>query len=542
MTAAEVRLWGTKIGTVAFDEENGLGSFEYDPGFLPSGIEVAPIAMPLSRRVYTFPELARQSFHGLPGLLADSLPDKFGNAVIDAWLRSQGRSPESFNPVERLCYTGNRGMGALEYVPARGPSATESESIEIEKLVQLASDILRSREDMHVVIGENAMQEIIRVGTSAGGARAKAVIAWNEKTGDIRSGQIDAGKGYEYWLIKFDGVSKNGDHNVNDGKQYTNIEYAYYLMAKDAGINMSDCRLLEKDGLCHFMTKRFDRENGAKLHMVTLAGLAHLDYNTPCVCSYEMYTEYARRIGVTQREVEEMYRRMVFAVEGVNCDDHVKNFSFLMNKKGEWHISPAYDITFAYNPDNEWISKHQMTINGKSSEITDIDMITCGKKMGLEESFCKETIDKIKAVVSDWVKYAEKANISENRTMDIALVLEEIRGTKLKGITSEQRQFHLKRMKSEAKLKDETAYVSLGTQIKDLCEGEGITPEMLARTIGIKPSAMKSIVNDKRVPSPSTISKVAEYFHVAESSFAKASAEIEKQTISQKKPSGNSEH
>ena len=236
MTAAQVFLWGTKIGTVVFDSETGLGSFEYDPVFATSGIEVAPIAMPLSRRVYTFPELARRSFHGLPGLLADSLPDKFGNAVIDAWLRSQGRSPSSFDPVERLCYTGNRGMGALEYVPARGPEAAETDSIQIDRLVKLASDILRSREDMHFVIGENAMQEIIRVGTSAGGARAKAVIAWNEKTGDIRSGQIDAGKGYEYWLIKFDGVSGNGDKEGEDAPQYTRIEYAYYLMAQDAGL------------------------------------------------------------------------------------------------------------------------------------------------------------------------------------------------------------------------------------------------------------------------------------------------------------------
>lgn len=211
MTVAEVILWGTKIGTIVFDDYNRLGAFEYDSEFLRSGIEVSPIVMPLSRRVYTFPELSKQSFHGLPGLLADSLPDKFGNAVINAWLQGQGRSPESFNPVERLCYTGNRGMGALEYVPARGPVVRESEKIELEKLVQLASDILGSRENMHLTVGENSIQEIIRVGSSAGGARAKAVIAWNEKTGDIRSGQIEAGKGYGYWLIKFDGVEKNGD-------------------------------------------------------------------------------------------------------------------------------------------------------------------------------------------------------------------------------------------------------------------------------------------------------------------------------------------
>ena len=283
MTAAEVFLWGTKIGTVVFDNEKGLGSFEYDPGFLVSGIEVSPIAMPLSRRVYTFPELARRSFHGLPGMLADSLPDKFGNAVIDAWLRIQGRSPESFDPVERLCYTGNRGMGALEYVPARGPSASESDPIQIEKLVQLASEILQSRESLHVTAGENAIQEIIRVGTSAGGARAKAVIAWNEETGDIRSGQIDDGKGYGYWLIKFDGVSGNGDKEGDDAPQYTRIEYAYSLMAKDAGLCMEACRLYEENGRYHFMTRRFDRDDttGKKLHMQSLGAIAHFDFNQP---------------------------------------------------------------------------------------------------------------------------------------------------------------------------------------------------------------------------------------------------------------------
>ena len=545
VTTAEVWLWGSKVGYLYQPEGSKLVQFEYDRDFLRSGIEISPIMMPLSENIYAFNDLADiPAFKGTAGVFADSLPDKFGNQIIDAWLTAQGRAKDSFTVIERLCYTGNRGMGALEYRPASSPASVE-EYLDVTEMVKLASSILEGKKNVTLSDKRASIAQFIEIGSSAGGARAKAVIALNEKTGEIRSGQLQNGSDFDYWLIKFDGVSKNGDHNVNDGKQYTNIEYAYYLMAKDAGINMSDCRLLEKDGLCHFMTKRFDRENGAKLHMVTLAGLAHLDYNTPCVCSYEMYTEYARRIGVTQHEVEEMYRRMVFAVEGVNCDDHVKNFSFLMNKKGEWHISPAYDITFAYNPDNEWISKHQMTINGKSSEITDIDMITCGKKMGLEENFCKETIDKVRAIVSDWVKYAEKANISENRTMDIALALEEIRGTELKGITSEQRQFHLERMKNEAKLKSEAAYVSLGTQIKDLCKGEGITPETLARTIGIKPNVMKSVVNDKRVPSPSTISKIADYFHIDEKSLVQAAIEVEKQIGSQnvsKKPSGNSEH
>ena len=422
MTTAEVMLWGTKIGTVAFDDNSGLGSFEYDPAFLTSGIEVSPIAMPLSRRVYTFPELARQSFHGLPGLLSDSLPDKFGNAVIDAWLRSLGRSPESFNPVERLCYTGSRGMGALEYVPARGPSATESERIEIDKLVQLASQVLRSREKMHVSAGENAMQEIIKVGSSAGGARAKAVIAWNEQTGDIRSGQIEAGKGYDYWLMKFDGVSGNGDKEGEDAPQYTRIEYAYYLMADDAGIAMSDCRLYEEQGRFHFMTRRFDREakTGGKLHMQSLGAIAHFDFNQPGVYSYEQAAQVMRRLRISATEISQFYRRMVFNVLARNQDDHVKNISFLMDRKGIWRLAPAYDVTYAYNPDGMWTGTHQMSVNGKRDRITRQDLMDAAKHMGIKQAEAERAIAAVGESLTRWYDFADKANITDRAAHQIA--------------------------------------------------------------------------------------------------------------------------
>ncbi len=421
MTVAEIIMWGTKIGTVVFDRETGLGSFEYDPAFLSSGIEVSPLAMPLSRRVYAFPELARQSFHGLPGLLADSLPDKFGNAIIDAWLQSQGRSPSSFDPVERLCYTGSRGMGALEYVPARGPSPLESESIEIDRLVQLASDILRSREDMHIVAGGNAMQELIRVGTSAGGARAKAVIAWNEQTGDIRSGQIDAGKGYEYWLIKFDGVSKNGDKEGDDAPQYTKIEYAYYLMAQNAGISMSECRLYEENGRYHFMTRRFDRDlsTGAKLHMQSLGGIAHFDFNLPGAYSYEQAAQVMRQIRISNTEISQFYRRMVFNVLARNQDDHVKNVSFLMDKRGRWSLSPAYDVTYAYNPHGMWTGTHQMTVNGKRDAITMQDLLSTARNMGVKNAEAERIISEVRESQAGWLQFAEKAELQESTAMKI---------------------------------------------------------------------------------------------------------------------------
>ena len=426
-TEAEVRLWGSKVGYLHQPKGSRLVQFEYDKEFLRSGIEISPITMPLSETIYSFNELADISaFMGTAGVFVDSLPDRFGNTLIDAWLTMQGRDKDSLTVIERLCFTGSRGMGALEYRPSTAPASLE-DSIDVTQMVHLASNILNSK---NIVLSDKNtdLSQLIEIGSLAGGARAKAVIAFNESTGEIRSGQMLGEKDFDNWLIKFDGVDKNGDHNLRDGKQYTNIEYAYYLMAKDAGIDMSECRLLQKDGLCHFMTKRFDRENGAKLHMITLAGLTHLDYNTPCSCSYEMYAEYARKIGITQKEIEEIYRRMVFAVEGVNCDDHVKNFSFLMNKKGEWHISPAYDVTFAYAPDNKWISKHQMTINGRSKAINDEDMIACGNRMGLSTDFCKETIEIIRTVTANWLEYAERASLSEKRALDIALSLKELRG------------------------------------------------------------------------------------------------------------------
>ena len=416
MTAAEVMLWGTHIGTVVFDPQTGIGSFEYDRSFLRSGIQVSPIVMPLSEQIFSFPELSRRSFHGLPGMLADSLPDKFGNAVIDAWLRVQGRTPESFDPVERLCYIGNRGMGALEYVPSRGPLAGESGSLEIDKLVKLASDILHSREEMHVPYGPDTMQEIIRVGSSAGGARAKAVIAWNEESGDIRSGQIDAGSGYGYWLIKFDGVSGNGDKEGDDGPQHTRIEYAYSLMADAAGIQMSECRLCEEHGRFHFMTKRFDRdpETGDKIHMLSLGGLAHFDFNAPGVYSYEQAALVMRQMRLSAKELSEFYRRMVFNVMARNQDDHVKNISFLMDRAGVWHLSPAYDVTYAYNPDGMWTGAHQMSIHGKRDEISRDDLLAAGRQMGLKKNTMLEIMDSVQDAVSRWPEFAEQAMLRKS--------------------------------------------------------------------------------------------------------------------------------
>lgn len=419
ITTAEVFLWGTRIGYIHQSENDVAASFEYDRKFLTSGIELSPFRMPLSDRIFSFPELSRiDAFHGIPGLFADSLPDKFGNAVINKWLAGQGRSPESFTAIERLCYTGKRGMGALEYVPAAGPEILNS-NVDITEMTQLASEILSGKESAVLSDKDASIMQLLEIGSSAGGARAKAIIAWNEETGEVRSGQIETGKGFDYWLIKFDGVSGNGDHNLADKKQYSLIEYAYYLMAIDLGIDMNECRIYKKDGLHHFMTKRFDRANGDKIHMQTLAALGHFDYNTPNVCSYELYADLAKRLGIGKSGIEQIFRRMVFAVLGGNCDDHVKNFSFLMNRKGKWMLSPAYDLTFAYNPDNRWISKHQMSVNGKTSGITAEDLVASGKSMGLSQGFCRKVLSETEAVVGKWLSYAEKCGMSEERANEI---------------------------------------------------------------------------------------------------------------------------
>ena len=414
---AEVWLWGRKIAYVDLDEK-GYVNFEYTKEFQNSNIQLSPIMMPLSNRVYSFPELMSQSFKGVPGLIYDSLPDKFGNAVIDNWLAKHGRLPESFNAIERLCYVGRRGMGALEYKPCLFEDYDEN--IEIDNLVELANQVLRNREDVEIKSdNDDAINQLFMVGSSAGGARAKATVAWNKEKNIFRSGQIDAGEGYEYYLLKFDGVSDNGDHGLIDPKGYQKIEYAYYLMAKDAGIDIMDSMLLEEHGRSHFITKRFDRINNQKIHMQTFGAMCHIDYNVPRLASYEMLALRSRELGIEQKQIEELYRRMVFNVLGYNNDDHVKNFTFLMDKNGTWKLSPAYDLTFSYKPDSLWLSEHQMTINGKSRNINQSDLLATAKIMRLSSRKALRIINEVKNVLSAWIDYANKANVNGKQAEEI---------------------------------------------------------------------------------------------------------------------------
>lgn len=426
---AEVYLWGTRIGIIHQDISKAYAAFEYDDNFVNSGIEVSPLRMPLGKNIYEFPALTGDPFYGMPGLVADSLPDRFGNAVIEQWLMSLGKSLSDFTAIDRLCYTGKRGMGALEYVPASADIKDIDESINVREMVKFASDILSNRENISLAANDSlTYSQLVQVGSSAGGARAKALIAWNEATNEVRSGQMQLGPGYDYWLMKFDNVSKNGDHGLEDEPEYTLIEYAYYLMARSCGITMNECRIYHSEGDHHFMTRRFDRENGKKLHMQSLGALAHISYQEPGACGYELAAMYMKEIGLSYKEIEQFYRRMVFNCLAVNQDDHVKNISFLMDKSGKWMLSPAYDITFSYNPSNKWLRAHQMTVNGKTVGIGLPDLLEAGAKMGIKNRRCKDIIGEIAVSVSGFAAFAEQVGIREktynyiNSVIDVNMV------------------------------------------------------------------------------------------------------------------------
>lgn len=421
---ARVILWGSLIGAVTWLEDREIGVFQYSPDFLRSGIELSPISMPLAEFPYEFPALARNTFKGLPGLLADSLPDKYGNAIIDAWLASQNRTAASFHPVERLCYVGSRGMGALEFEPAAlGPPSSER-AVEIASLVDLVNQILDERTSLGGVFSgdddREVINDILRVGTSAGGARAKAILAWNPETNEFRSGQVDVGTGFEHWVMKFDGVSSTRDSEIATPMGYGRIEYAYHLMALEAGIEMMPCRLHQEGGRSHFMTKRFDRTTrGGKLHMQSLGALAHFDYRQPASYSYEQAIQVIQRLGLPRKDAEQQVLRAFFNVVGRNCDDHVKNIAFLMNRRGEWSLSPAFDVTYAWNPTGEWTSRHQMSINGKREGFEREDLLALASTTGIKRARASQMLDSVIEAVRRWPDFAGKAVVPDRRTNEI---------------------------------------------------------------------------------------------------------------------------
>lgn len=423
-TVAEVRLWGSAIGAVSLPDGESVAAFQYDPEFANSSIQLSPLMMPLRRLPYSFPALSERSFRGLPGMLADSLPDRYGNALIDAWLQAQGRAPESFNAVERLCYIGTRGMGALEYAPSRGPRRTPAADIEVAALVSLATEVLSRRRDLSVsLVGAEraeAMRDILSVGTSAGGARAKAVIAYNAGTGAVRSGQLDAGPGFEQWLLKFDGVSADDERELDYPQGYGAVELAYSRMAAAAGIEMAECRLLEEGGRRHFMTRRFDRPTGGgRLHMQSLGAISHYDFNDAGAHSYEQALMTIRQLGLGMGAVEQQFRRMAFNVIARNQDDHVKNIAFLMDRDGAWSLSPAFDLTYAYRPDGRWTRTHQMSLNEKREGHTVEDFRECARVASMKRGRAESILADVGSAVARWREFAAESGVQEERTSQI---------------------------------------------------------------------------------------------------------------------------
>lgn len=430
MQVAEVKIWGKLVGAVAWSTEMGFATFEYDPKFKQLGWDLAPLKMAISdnRNQFSFPELRKDknsvfdTFKGLPGLLADALPDKYGNQLINLWLAQQGRPIDSMNPVEKLCFIGSRGMGAMEFEPTVLKESKRPFSIEIDSLVSIAQKMLEKREAFSTNLKkdeEQAVLEILKIGTSAGGARPKALIAWNEKTGAVKSGQTKAPNGFEHWLIKLDGVS---EEQLGGTHGYGRVEMAYYNMAIACGIEMMPSRLLEENGRAHFMTKRFDREGAeVKHHTQTFCALKHFDFNLVNSFSYEQLFQCMRELKLSYKDAEQMFRRMVFNVIARNCDDHTKNFSFLLKKEGKWELAPAYDVCHAFRPGSEWVSQHALSINGKRKDITKADLLVVGKSINSKKA--SEIIDEINYTVNQWKTFANGVNVKTYLRDEIAKTL-----------------------------------------------------------------------------------------------------------------------
>lgn len=425
INTATVKLNGMNVGAVLWQESQGHAVFEFEPSFLKQGLDISPIHMGLNEAlngdaIFQFPALSSESFSGLPGLLADALPDKFGNALIDTWLTRQGRDISTFNPVERLCYIGSRAMGALEFHPIAESSLEQAVQVDIAELAGLAQTVTSKYDSLNTKFGDSdtenkdALLDIIRVGTSAGGARSKAIIAMNER-GEICSGQAAVPKGFTYWLLKFDGVN---DIELGASQQYGRIEYAYYLMAKSAGIDMSESKLFEEGGRAHFLTKRFDRLSGGKIHMQSLCGIAHYDFNMAGAYSYEDAFMIMRKLKLSKLDSVEQYRRMVFNVVARNQDDHTKNISFLMDSKGRWKLSPAYDVTYSHNPKGNWTNKHQMSIARLRDGFERKHLIEVGESISLKDADL--IIDKVLDAVSRWDSFAKEAGLDSQTIRAIA--------------------------------------------------------------------------------------------------------------------------
>ncbi|NUA25222.1 type II toxin-antitoxin system HipA family toxin [Cupriavidus basilensis] len=399
LASAHVLMHGQTVGAVT-EFDNGRIGFNYDPEYLGTGgPSISPEFLPSQSGTFEFPELRRvDAFLGLPGVLADALPDTFGNLIIKKYFEDRGEPDKAMSPVQRLLYIGDRAMGALEFRPRidRRATAGESEALEVGTLVEAARKLVAGEQD-------GAIQELMRIGASAGGARAKALILWNRRDKQIRSAFVKPRKGEESWLIKFGGV-ESANPNDHHAQPFNRVEYTYALLTEELGIDMAPVDFIEEDnGRFHFLAKRFDRsEGGGRVHMHSLAGLTHIDYNIPRAYSYDQYFRWIRAFQMPHTAIEEAYRRMIFNVVGRNQDDHVKNFAFLMSPTGAWSLSPAYDLTFSAGAG--YTLQHQMTIGGKADHFTVDDLIEFGKKFDVAGP--KAVIERTVDVFSGWAALA----------------------------------------------------------------------------------------------------------------------------------------
>jgi serine/threonine-protein kinase HipA len=430
MNVATIKIWNQVVGAVAWDAKNNIANFEYEPKFKNLNWDLSPLKMPLSSRqqIFSFPELrknknsAYDTFKGLPGLLADVLPDNYGNQLINKWLAQQGRTQNSMNPVEMLCFVGTRGMGALEFEPSTLQANKKTFAVEIDSLVDIAQKMLQKRNGFVTNLQrdeEKAISEILKIGTSAGGARPKAVIAYNQKTGEVKSGQTNAPKGFDHWLIKLDGVS---NVQLGNSKGYGRVEMAYYNMATACGIHMMPCKLLEENGRAHFMTQRFDRQGGdVKHHIQTFCAMQHFDFNEINSFSYEQLFQTMRALHLDYPAMEQLFRRMVFNVLARNCDDHTKNFAFRLQKDGQWELAPAYDICHSYRPGSEWVSQHILSINNKQKDIEKKDLIAIANTINCKKA--KLIIDEVSTTVNNWNTFAKETGVSTKMSKEIGKTL-----------------------------------------------------------------------------------------------------------------------
>ncbi len=414
ITTAYINIWNKRVGAIAWNENTGIATFEYQPSFFENEWDLSPLKMPMdgaAKKIFSFSELRDViTFKGLPGLLADVLPDKYGSSLINVWLAQNGRPANSMNPVELLCFIGKRGMGALEFQPALPKVNNEATKIELNSLIHIAQEILSGKQHFNTNLSANeskALSDILKIGTSAGGARAKAVITFNPLTNEIRSGQAEAPHGFSHWLLKFDGVV---DQQIGTSSGYGRVEMAYYLMAQSAAIEMTECRLLEENNRAHFMTKRFDRaSDNVKFHVQSFCAIMHYDFNEIAAFSYEQLFETMRSMLLPYPDAEQLFRRMVFNVMAKNCDDHTKNFSFIMDNAGKWRLAPAFDICHAFRPGSTWVSQHSLSINGKRQNITREDLLQVAKRMNIKKAVA--IIDQVHAAVCKWNDFASQANV-----------------------------------------------------------------------------------------------------------------------------------